>query len=300
MLKTVVKQCPNLSIKGKFLILGGGFSGQHIGRLARELKIETLCSRQSKKKPGADCVFNSETKEIPPFEVLKDTTHLISCIPPDQNGKDPVISHLQEELKGMPLKWVGYLSTTGVYGDSKGEWVNESNMPKPKQDRSKRRLHCEEEWLDSGLPVQILRLPGIYGPGRSALEIILSGKCKLIDKPGQIFSRIHVDDIAGATMHLISLAAKGNMPKVINIADNLPSTNVDVLRYAARLIKHELPAIEPFEKASKNMSPMALSFWQENRRVSNQLLCEKLSYKLIHPDFKSGLDECFLNLKNEK
>ena len=300
MLNTIVKQCPSLPINSKLLIFGGGFSGQHIARVARELGMQTMCSRQTNDKPGADFVFNSTTKEIPNPEILKETTHLISCIPPQENGEDPVMAHMKEAMKEMPLKWVGYLSTTGVYGDSQGQWVDESNTPKPQQNRSKRRLKCEKEWINSGLPVQILRLPGIYGPGRSALENIINRNCRLIDKPGQIFSRIHIDDIAGATMHLISLAEQGNKPQVVNIADNLPSTNIEVLRYAASLLNYKLPSVESFNKASKDMSPMALSFWQENRRVSNRLLCKKLSYNLIHPDFKSGLKECLLNFNSKE
>ncbi len=278
------------------LILGGGFSGQHIAALARSLGAKVLCSRRCIKREGADFVFDSSTGELPSSEVFKGTTHLISCIPPDKNGEDPVLKHMEDQIKETRLQWVGYLSTTGVYGDSKGAWVNEKSPPRPNQLRSKRRLECEKRWLKTGLPVQILRLPGIYGPGRSALENILSGKCKLVDKAGQIFSRIHIDDIAGATIHLISLSKKGIHPKVINIADDLPSTNIDVLRYAAKLINFSLPDIEPFEIASKDMSAMALSFWQENRRISNELLCQDLEYSLIHKDYKSGLRECYLHL----
>ena len=300
MLETIVKRSSPLPAGAKMLIFGGGFSGQHIGALARGLGSKALCSRRSLEKEGADFIFNSSTKELPNERVLEETTHLLSCIPPGEDGKDPVLTYLKDKLKKLPLKWVGYLSTTGVYGDSQGAWVNELYTPKPKQLRSQRRLKCEKEWLESGLPVQILRLPGIYGPGRSALEIILSGKCKLVDKPGQIFSRVHIDDIAGATMHLIALSQKSINPKIINISDNLPSTNIDVLRYAGKLINYSLPNIEPFEIASKNMSAMALSFWKENRRVSNKLLCEKLNYSLIHSDYKSGLEECFLQLEKNK
>ena len=297
MIETVVKHASSLPVGVKMLIFGGGFSGQHIKSLARRLGAKALCSRRSIDKKGADFVFNSTTLEIPSSDVLEGATHIISCIPPGKEGEDPVLTHLKEKLKNIPLQWVGYLSTTGVYGDSEGAWVNELNLPNPTQLRSKRRLECEKQWLNSGLPVQILRLPGIYGPGRSALESILSGKCRLVDKPGQIFSRIHIDDIAGAIVHLISLSKKGIHPEIINISDNLPSTNIDVLRYAAKIINFSLPDIEPFEIASKDMSPMALSFWQENRRVSNKLLCEDLNYSLIHPDYKAGLEECYLHLK---
>ncbi len=296
--RTIVKQSSSLPSGMKMLIFGAGFSGQHVGSFARANGAKVLCSRRSLNKKGADFIFNSSNLEFPSAEVLEGTTHLLSCIPPGEDGGDPVLDHLEEKIKRLPLKWLGYLSTTGVYGDSEGAWVNEETSPKPKQLRSQRRLECEKKWINTNLPVQILRLPGIYGPGRSAFESILSGKCKLVDKPGQVFSRIHIDDIAGAAMHLISLSQKGIHPTVINIADNLPSTNIDVLRYAANLLNFSLPAIEPFESASKDMSEMALSFWQENRRVSNKLLCEDLNYSLIHPDYESGLRECFIHLNN--
>ena len=298
MLEAVVKQSLQFPVNSKMLIFGAGFSGQHVADAARRLGAKVCCSRRTHIKHEDDFIFNSTSKEIPPDTVLENTTHLLSCIPPDENGIDPVLRQLGDSLNQLELKWAGYLSTTGVYGDSKGAWVNEDNKPKPKQMRSIRRHECEKAWGNLNVPTQILRLPGIYGPGRSALETILNGKGRLIHKPGQIFSRIHIDDIAGAIMHLISLSGKGYSPKVINISDNLPSTNIDVLTYAATLIDKSLPSIESFEEASKTMSPMALSFWQENRRISNDLLCQELKYSLIHPNYKSGLQDCFdkLNL----
>ncbi len=297
MLEALVKRFKPLPENSTLLILGGGFSGQCIGALARALGAKVICTRRDINQPGADFVFNSENQTLPPQEALVEITHLLSCIPPTSSGKDPVLSCLQNQLQELPLKWAGYISTTGVYGDRQGEWVTELDTPKPQQERSKRRLACEQDWEASGLPVQILRLPGIYGPGRSAIEIVQAGKTKMVHKPNQIFSRIHVEDIAGATMHLIQLAAKGKRPRVINIADDRPSSNTEVLTYAASLTGNSLPPIEPFEVASQSMSPMALSFWQENRRVSNQMLCKELGYCLLHPDYKSGLLDCFLQNK---
>ena len=119
----------------------------------------------------------------------------------------------------------------------------------------------------------------------------------MIDKPGQIFSRIHVDDIAGAVLFLINLYALGKNPSVVNVADDLPTNNLEVIDYAAKLAKKSLPPTVPFQIAKKTMSPMALSFWQENRKVDNNLLCKKLGYSLIYPDFKSGLENCYSKLK---
>ena len=237
MLSEIVKRCSPLPPDSKMLILGGGFSGQHLATVLRSLGNSVLCSRRSLDKPGADFVFNSDTDQIPTSTTLKEVTHVLSCIPPGKNGKDPVLSKLQKELNSMSLQWVGYLSTTGVYGDYSGAWVKESDPVRPSQTRSKNRLSCEQAWQTSGLPVQILRLPGIYGPGRSALQNIKSGKSRIIEKAGQVFSRIHIDDIAGATIYLIHLAAKGNRPLIINIADNVPTTSKEIMSYAASLLK---------------------------------------------------------------
>ena len=298
MLDQVVKCSKPIPSTFKMVVLGGGFSGQHVAKVVRMLGGTALCSRRQASSIDSDFVFNSEKNEVPESKIFEGTTHILSCIPPSSNGRDPVIDNLAEGLKQKSLEWVGYLSTTGVYGDSKGKWVSETNTPLPQQPRSQRRLACEKQWLTSGFPVQLLRLPGIYGPGRSALDSLLKGKNKLIDKPGQVFSRIHVDDIAGAIMHLIYLAKQGIAPRTVNISDNLPTSNIEVLRFSASLLKMSLPEVEPFEIACKSMSPMALSFWQENRRISNQLLCKELGYSLIHPDYQSGIKEC-LNQKQK-
>ncbi len=294
MLKDVVNQAPSIDPNSKMLIFGGGFSGQHIASVARKLGINVVCSRRNIKKPGADFVFDSKTETIPSSKVLENVTHLVSCVPPSIDGKDPVLTSLRNELNKMPLKWIGYLSTTGVYGDSKGEWVTEKNIAKPTQQRSIRRFACEQAWISSGMPIQILRLPGIYGPGRSSIDGVKNKTSRLIDKPGHLFSRIHVDDIAGAIMHLINLNTKGIRPSIVNVADNLPASNIEVMQFTYQLLQKEAPPIETFEIASKSMSEMALSFWKENRKVSNKMLCNDLGYCLIHPDYKSGLNDCFI------
>ena len=296
MIEEIVKQLEPLPLKSKLIIFGGGYSGQRIASVGRHLGTKVLCSRRQKDTEGADFIFNSDMEL--PHEILKDVTHVLSCIPPLLSGKDPVLSKIKTQLLNTKnLKWVGYLSTTGVYGDTKGEWVNEARSPNPQQERSIRRLSCENEWLETNLPVQILRLPGIYGPRRSVFESLIKGTTKMVDKPGQVFSRIHVDDIAGAVLFLIDLFSKGKNPSVVNIADNLPTNNLEVIAFAAKLAKKSLPSKVPFEIAKNTMSPMALSFWQENRKVDNQLLCKKLGYSLIYPDFKSGLKNCFSKLK---
>ena len=292
----IVKQLEPLPPKSKLIIFGGGYSGQRIADAGRALGIKVLCSRRKKGSKGADFLYDSDTNV--PNEIFEGVTHVLSCIPPLSSSEDPVLTRLKTKLLNLKnLEWVGYLSTTGVYGDTKGAWVDENTSPNPQQDRSIRRYSCEKEWLETKLPVQILRLPGIYGPGRSAFESLLNGTTKMVDKPGQVFSRIHVDDIAGAVLFLINLYSLGKNPSVVNIADNLPTNNLKVIDFAAKLAKKNLPSTIPFEIAKKTMSPMALSFWQENRKVDNKLLCEKLGYSLIYPDFKSGLKNCFSKLK---
>ncbi len=300
MIETVVKQSSKFPPNSKVLVFGAGFSGQHIASVARGLGAKVLCSRRNINSEGADFSYNSIDQLIPPDNIFEGVTHLISCIPPLENGKDPVLKKLANKIKSMKLKWAGYLSTTGVYGNCNGKWVFELDPPKPTQERSIRRLSCEKEWQSLGIPLKILRLPGIYGPGRSTIEAIQNKKSKMVDKPGQVFSRIHIDDIAGAIMHLIQLKDNTNCPTIINVSDNHPASNIEVMKYAANLLDQNLPPIQSFEKASKTMSPMALSFWQENRRVSNKRLCKDLGYKLIHSDYKSGLIDCLLTLKERK
>ena len=296
MIQDIVKQLEPLPSKSKLIIFGGGYSGQKIASVGRHLGVKVLCSRREEGSEGADFIFNSD-KEVS-NEILEGATHVLSCIPPLTNGEDPVLRKIKTQLlNSKKLKWVGYLSTTGVYGDTKGKWVNENTPANPQQDRSIRRFSCEKEWLETKLPIQILRLPGIYGPKRSAFESLLNGTAKMIDKPDQVFSRIHVDDIAGAVMFLINLYALGKNPSVVNVADNLPTNNLEVIDFAAKLAKKSLPPIVPFQIAKKTMSPMALSFWQENRKVENNLLCKKLGYSLIYPDYKTGLKNCFTKIK---
>tara|TARA_Y100001968_G_scaffold245010_1_gene229052 strand:+ start:438 stop:1334 length:897 start_codon:yes stop_codon:yes gene_type:complete len=296
MIEGIVKQLEPLPPKSKLIIFGGGFSGQRIASLVRQLGTMVLCSRREENSKGADFLFDTD-KEVSD-EIFDGATHVLSCIPPLISGKDPVLNKLKTKLLNLKnLKWVGYLSTTGVYGDTQGAWVNENSSPNPQQERSIRRFACEKQWLETNLPVQILRLPGIYGPGRSAFESLMKGTAKMIDKPGQVFSRVHVDDIAGAVLFLINLYSKGKNPYVVNVADNLPTNNLEVISFAATIADKSLPSTVPFEIAKQTMSPMALSFWQENRKVDNKLLCDKLGYSLIYPDFRSGLKNCFSKLK---
>ena len=284
-----------LNNKNKFLILGCGFSGSFFAKTIRELGCTALTSSRSENKDPNSFAFNSENGQIPSKEIFNGVTHILSCIPPDKNGNDPVLRSLKNQLKDLSLEWVGYLSTTGVYGNTKGDWVSELDQPKPCQNRSHKRLNCEKEWLKSGLPVQIFRLPGIYGPGRSTFDAIKTNKVRVILKKNQVFSRIHVADITNAIIYLLQNKNLLEFHRIINIADDEPCSQIEVIQYCYDLLGLKMPEPILFEDAKEELSPMAQSFWTENRRVSNKLLCETLGYKLIYKNYKKGLKNCYLN-----
>ncbi len=285
----------SLNFKKKFLIMGSGFCGSFFAKTIRQLGCIALTSSRSEKKDPNSFVFNSENGIIPNDKIFDGVTHILSCIPPDKSGNDPVLRSLQNRLENLSLEWVGYLSTTGVYGDTKGDWVSEIDPPNPFQNRSHRRLNCEKEWIESGLPVQIFRLPGIYGPGRSTFEAIKNKKIRVISKKNQVFSRIHVADITNAIIFLLKNKDSLKFHQIINIADDEPCSQIEVIQYCYNLLGLEMPKPILFEEAKEELSPIAQSFWMENRRISNKLLCERLGYKLIYKNYKIGLKNCFLN-----
>ena len=176
-----------LGNKNKFLIFGCGFSGGFFAKTIRKFGCTVLTSSRSKSSDPNSFVFNSENGVVPDAKIFDGVTHILSCIPPDKNGNDPVLRILKNKLKSLSLEWVGYLSTTGVYGNTKGDWVSEIDEPNPFQKRSHKRLNCEKEWIESDLPVQIFRLPGIYGPGRSTFEAIKNKKIRVISKKIKYF-----------------------------------------------------------------------------------------------------------------
>ena len=161
-----------ITAKNKFLIFGGGFSGDFFAKSIRKLGCIALSSSRSISNDRNSFIFDSENNLLPKDSIFEGVTHILSCIPPDKNGNDPVLKRLKNKINNLSLTWVGYLSTTGVYGNTYGDWVSEKDQPNPFQKRSQRRLNCEKEWINSNLPIQIFRLPGIYGPGRSTLEAV--------------------------------------------------------------------------------------------------------------------------------
>jgi nucleoside-diphosphate-sugar epimerase len=221
--------------------------------------------------------------------VLAGTTHLLSSVPPDENG-DPVIDGHGVDIAALGgLAWAGYLSTTGVYGDRDGGWVDEDSALEPTGARGQKRVAAEAAWLalqrDHAVPVHLFRLAGIYGPGRNALATVQAGQAKRIDKPGQVFSRIHVHDIATV---LEASMARPNPGRVYNVCDDDPAPPAEVIGHACQLLGVAPPPLVPFEQAE--LSPMARSFYRDNKRVSNRRIKEELGAALAYPNYKAGLE----------
>ena len=272
------------------LCFGFGFSAQALAaRLDQKLWKISATSRSAEgiakiEKQGFHGLLFDGT-----LQIASDVTHLLISAPPDDMG-DPVLRVFQEQLQSLSgqLKWVGYLSTTGVYGDRGGGWVDEDSPLDPNTMRGQRRLEAEQSWLklhsDHGLPVHLFRLAGIYGPGRNQLLSALNGSTKRIIKVGQIFSRIHVDDIAGV---LVASIAKPHPGRAYNVCDDEPCPPQEVVEFAANLLGLPLPAEIPFAEA--NLSPMAKSFYADSKRVSNKRIKTELGYKLLYPTYHEGL-----------
>ncbi len=180
--------------------------------------------------------------------------------------------------------WLGYLSTTGVYGDHNGGWVDETTPPCPDQPRSIERLAAERAW--QGMGAAVFRLPGIYGPGRSAVDRVKAGTARRIDKPGQVFSRVHVEDIAAAVLAAMAQPPAG---AIYNVVDDLPASNSEVIAYACELLGVPVPSVIPWDEAAPTMSAMARSFYTENRRVRNDRLKRTLGVTLRYPTYREGL-----------
>jgi NAD dependent epimerase/dehydratase family len=248
-------------------------------------------------KGYAVCSFAGEpdNPEIP--RLLAGTTHLLLSIPPGPDG-DPVLRHYRDEIAGLStLDWIGYLSTVGVYGDHAGATVDETTTPKPNSERTKARVAAENDWLALGeeirCPVQIFRLAGIYGPGRSALDKIIAGTARRVVKPGQVFNRIHVEDIASV---LEASMARPRAGGIYNVADDEPAAPDEVIAYAAELLGVEPPPAVPFAEAE--LTPMARSFYGDSRRVANARIKSELGVALAYPSYREGLRALLPSLHN--
>jgi dTDP-4-dehydrorhamnose reductase len=224
---------------------------------------------------------------------IAQTHYALISIPPGDDG-DPVLAACGDDFNaGENLRAIVYLSTVGVYGEHRGGWVDEATPAAPASERGRRRLAAERAWQDfgarRGIAVAVLRLAGIYGPGQNVLLQIARGKARRIIKPGQIFNRIHVGDIAQAIDAAFTRRASG----VFNVADDEPAAPADPIVFAAQLLGRAPPPEEKFDDAAASMSPMALSFWQECRRVKNDKLKRTLGVALRYPTYREGLRALF-------
>lgn len=288
---------PQTTTKGTLLCFGLGFSARHLiarldpGQWTIAGTVREPASAESWRARGIEAFAFDGTAPTPGIDVvLSNATHVLVSAPPGPNG-DPVLAHYRDALAAAPaLEWIGYLSTVGVYGEHHGGWVDETTPTAPVSARSKNRRAAEQAWeafgQQTGKRVVIFRLAGIYGPGRSAIDSVRQGRARRIIKPGQRFNRIHVTDIANAVM--ASMQGRGNAP-ILNVTDDLPAPPQDVIAYAAELLRVPPPPEVAFDEA--DLSPMARSFYGENKQVRNDLMKRDLGLTLTFPTYREGLSD---------
>lgn len=280
------------------LIFGLGYSSRAVVRAAPPGMTTITATVRSAERAAAlsSAPVEGRAVTVLPFdgttmapalaEAIGTADHILVSAPPDEAG-DPVLRACATALAAHPAKAIAYLSTVGVYGDHGGGWVDETTEPKPASPRSIERLEAERAWQTHGrahgVPVAILRLSGIYGPGQNALVNMARGTARRIVKPGQVFNRIHVDDIAQAVLACFARGHDG----LLNVTDDEPSPPQDVVAYAADLLGMPPPPEVPFEDSG--LSPMGRSFYGECKRVSNKRLKAELSVNLLHPNFRMAL-----------
>lgn len=266
------------------LSLGHGYSAQALSRRLIPQGWRIIGTTRSAVKADALRADGVEPLIWPTDlgPALAEATHILCSAAPDALG-DPFLQAVPGIAKARP-DWVGYLSTTGVYGDHQGGWVDEAMPLTPVSDRGRQRVLAEGQWLATGLPVHIFRLAGIYGPGRGPFEKVRDGTARRVIKPGQIFSRIHVDDIAQV---LEASIRRPNPGAAYNVCDDNPAPPEEVLSHAARLLGLPDPPAIAFDQAE--MSPMARSFYGESKRTRNDRIKTELGVKLRFPDYPAGL-----------
>ncbi len=288
--------------KNTLLIFGFGYTAKFICKKFSRKNWQVYCTTRSNEKIKvikdlkATPIFFNDEERIK--NILSDDTYILTTAPPE-NSKDPVLEnygHLLEK-NGQKIKWAGYLSTTSVYGDKKGEWVTEDTELEPNLERSISRVAAEKSWIKLGenclIKTVIFRLAGIYGPGRSFVDRLMKNEdVYIVDKPTHLFNRIHVEDIVGAVEKAVSSQSK---TKIFNLSDDLPATQLDVAKFAASLLKKNCPEIVSIK--SEMVSEMAKSFFKEEKKVSNKKLKDELGYKLVFPSFKEGLFSIYKNSK---
>lgn len=279
------------------LLLGAGYSARRFGKIASEYGAEVWGTTRSSEKAAQLPAWGIQPITLPAdnnllAQRLREATHLLVSVPPHEDGGDSPAEFDLPQLVGNKLQWIGYLSTVGIYGDHGGGWVDEGTACRPVSRRSLARLEHEQEWAETarriGVPLAIMRLSSIYGPGRNAFVNLENGSARRLIKKDQVFNRIHVDDIANAAMHL----ARDDVGGIFNVTDDEPAPAQDVVTYAAKLMGVDPPPEIDF--ATAQLSPMARSFYGENKRVSNALIKET-GFVFRHPDYRSALDVMWQN-----
>jgi len=282
-----------MTTANRLFCFGLGYSALALADLVepRGWRIAGTCRTEEKRaaleKRGIETFLFDRGRPLDdPAKALAGATHLLSSVPPDGSG-DPVIDQHGADLRQLRgIEWTGYLSTTGVYGDRQGAWVDETDDLTPSGPRGQRRLDAERAWLALDPPAHLFRLAGIYGPGRSAIDTVRAGRARRIDKAGQVFSRIHVDDIATV---LLASIDRPNPGAAYNVCDDDPAPPAEVIAEACALLGVAPPPVETFDKAKATMSAMAISFYDDNKRVRNDRIKRALGVALKYPTYREGL-----------
>lgn len=277
-----------------FFIFGFGYTASFLAQKLSELNFRVIGTtrNQEKRKPNTTGeLIDFSLDEVKKYLPL--ATHILVSTPPIADVGDPVLTHFADLIRdySSQIQWLGYLSTTGVYGDHQGAWVNELSASIAPGKSGQLRLDAEQAWISLArkqqFPLHLFRLAGIYGPQRNVLERILAGKQHSIYKEGQFFSRIHVEDIVS----ILLASMKQPQPLAIyNVADDEPTPAHVLDAYAASLLHRDPLPLQPYETAK--LSPMALDFYTHNRRVSNTKIKQELRIKLHYPSYKQGLTQC--------
>ena len=259
----------------RMLIFGMGYTAS---RLAHRLRAQGWEVIGTRREAGDGALAFDDAPSV--LAALQSASHVLSSVPPARDGSEPVLDHYGAAIRSSQLQWSGYLSSTGVYGDADGAWVDESAPIGT--GRRKARSEADQSWQDLRDDMHVFRLPGIYGPGRSPLDRVREGKSSRIDMPGQVFSRIHVDDIVAAV-----IASFDGPAGVYNISDDLPAPQHEIVAHAARLLGMDMPPLQSLEEA--DLSEAALGFYAENRRVANGRAKRLLGWEPRYPDYKAGM-----------
>jgi nucleoside-diphosphate-sugar epimerase len=265
-----------MGMTGRLLIFGMGYSA---GRLATRLRLDGWEVTGIRRQASGSCLAFDDTASV--RTAIVSATHILSSVPPLSEGGDAVLLHYGADIAANAGGWIGYLSATGVYGDTNGAWVDESAAVGI--GRRTARAEADKEWQRLG---SVFRLPGIYGPGRSALDRVQSGKAHRIDLPDQVFSRVHVDDIVSGV-----IAGMSGPRGCYNLSDDHPSSQNAVIDYACTLLNIAPPPMQSLDEAK--LSPMAAGFYGENRRISNRKAKRLLGWTPVYSDYKQGLDMIF-------